>query len=119
MSTPILLALLTAFSMACGQMLFKLGAANWIGNTLLELFCSFILNPFLMAAILLYAFTIIIWIYVLRTLPLSIAYPLTALSYVIVPVLSYSIGHEKITLETVLGSLLIIAGIIVTNMQRN
>ena len=119
MNTSVLLALLTAFSMACGQILFKLGAGNWTGNSLAEWFWSFILNPFLMTAIFLYAFTIVVWIFVLRTLPLSIAYPLTALSYVIVPLLSFFIAHEKITLQTAIGSLIIIVGVIVIHIQRN
>ena len=119
MNTSVLLALLTAFFMACGQMLFKFGAENWSGNSIAEWFWSFLSNPFLMAAIFLYSLTIVIWIFVLRTLPLSIAYPLTALSYVIVPVLSYFFIHEKITLQTAIGGLFIILGIIVIHIQRN
>lgn len=118
-NTPILLALLTACSMACGQILFKLGAKEWSGDSLVQWVWSFITNPFLVIAVFLYAFTIIIWIYVLRILPLSIAYPITALSYVIVPVISYFFLHEKITLHTFVGSLLIIAGVVITHLQRN
>lgn len=116
---PILLALLTACSMACGQILFKLGAKNWSGDSLIQWVLSFITNPFLVVAVFLYAFTIIVWVYALRVLPLSIAYPITALSYVIVPVISYFFLHEKITLHTFLGSLLIIVGVVVTHLQRN
>ena len=118
-NTPIFLALLTACSMACGQILFKLGAKNWGGDSAIQWVWSFMTNPFLDIAVFLYAFTIIIWVYVLRVLPLSIAYPITALSYVIVPVLSYFFLHEKITFHTLLGSLLIIIGVIITHLQRN
>lgn len=118
-NTPILLALLTACSMAIGQILFKLGAKNWHGDSLIKWIWSFITNPFLVVAVFLYAFTIIIWIYVLKALPLSIAYPITALSYVIVPVISYFFLYEKITLHTFLGSLLIIVGVVVTHLHRN
>ena len=118
-NTPIFLALLTACSMACGQILFKLGAKSWAGDTATQWLWSFITNPFLIIAVFLYALTIIVWIYVLRVLPLAIAYPLTALSYIIVPVLSYLILNEKITIQTLLGSLLIITGVIITHLQRN
>ena len=118
-NTPILLALLTALSMAGGQILFKLGAKSWNGENLSQWIWSFITNPFLVCAVFLYAFTIIIWIYVLRILPLSIAYPITALSYVIVPVIAYFFLHEKITLHTFLGSLLIIVGVVISHLQRN
>lgn len=116
-STPILLAILTAFSMAAGQMLFKLGAPRWQGNTALEWVISFATNPFLVTAVFLYAVTILIWIYVLRTLPLSLAYPLTALSYVIVPMLGFLFLQEKISWQTVVGSAVIILGVVITHLK--
>lgn len=116
---PIFLALLTACSMACGQILFKLGSKNWSGGSILEWAWSFMTNPFLVVAVFLYAFTILIWIYVLRILPLSIAYPITALSYVIVPVISYFFLQEKISVQTFLGSTFIIVGVAITHLQRN
>ena len=112
----LILALLTAFSMAGGQLLFKIGAPQWQGSSLASWVLSFITNPFLVGAIFLYAATILIWIYVLRTLPLSLAYPLTALSYVIVPVLSYLFLHEKIEWQTGVGSAVIILGVFITHM---
>lgn len=117
LNLPIFLAILTAFSMASGQLLFKIGAANWKGTTLVEWFMSFISNPFLVSAIFLYAFTVLIWIYVLRVLPLSLAYPITALSYVIVPVLSFLLLKEKITIHNFIGMGLIIGGVIVSNAR--
>jgi drug/metabolite transporter (DMT)-like permease len=117
--TPISLALLTAFSMATGQILFKLGAKDWYGENLFQWMWSFITNPFLVCAVFLYALTIIIWIYVLKVLPLSIAYPVTALSYVIVPIIAYFFLHEKVSLDTFLGSLLIIFGVLISHMQRS
>lgn len=114
----VMLALLTAFSMAAGQLLFKLGAARWHGPGLTQWVWSFISNPQLVGAVFLYAITILVWIYVLRVLPLSVAYPLTALSYVIVPVLSLLFLQERISMQTVLGSVLIIAGVVVANVNR-
>lgn len=114
----ILLTLLSVCSMACGQILFKLGASKWNGETLVQWVWSFITNPFLICAVFLYAITIVVWIYVLRILPLSIAYPLTALSYVIVPIISYFFLHEKMSIHTLLGSLLIIQGVIITQLQK-
>ncbi|HQQ62152.1 MAG TPA: EamA family transporter [Pseudomonadales bacterium] len=116
-STAVILAILTAFSMAGGQMLFKLGAASVQGNSTLELLVSFVRNPFLVGAAFLYALTIVVWVFVLRILPLSLAYPLTALSYVIVPVLSYLFLQEKISWQTAVGAALIIAGVIVTHAR--
>lgn len=117
-SKAIILALLTACSMAGGQILFKLGASSWSGDTLGQWVWSFVINPFLVSAVFLYAFTIIVWIYVLKILPLAIAYPLTALSYVLVPAISYFFLHEKVSIYTLSGSLLIILGVIITHFQK-
>jgi drug/metabolite transporter (DMT)-like permease len=104
--------------MASGQLLFKIGAAQWSGTTLSQWIWSFISNPFLVSAIFLYAFTTLIWIYVLRVLPLSLAYPITALSYVIVPILSFLLLKEKISVSNLIGMALIISGIVVSNSQK-
>lgn len=116
--TPIILALLTALSMATGQLMFKFGAVRWQGNSLSQWAISFLTNPILLGAVFLYAVTILIWIYVLKTLPLSIAYPLTALSYVLVPLLSMAFLHERISFSTVIGSGLIICGVAIMHLQR-
>lgn len=116
-SVPVMLAILTAFSMAGGQMLFKLGAPSWQGNSVREWIWSFLCNPFLVGAIFLYAVTILVWIYVLRTLPLSLAYPLTALSYVVVPLLSYLFLQEKMGWQAVVGSAVIIVGVVITHLK--
>lgn len=117
-SLPVALAILTAFSMASGQLLFKLGATHWQGNSAATWIVSFLTNPFLVGATFLYAMTILVWVYVLRTLPLSLAYPLTALSYVIVPVFSFFFLNEKISWQTVIGCALIILGIVITHIKR-
>lgn len=113
----LILAVITAFSMAGGQLLFKLGAAKWSGESLSGWIISFLSNPCLMAAIFLYAATIVAWIYVLRVLPLSIAYPLTALAYIIVPVMSFLFLGEKISIGTFLGSVIIVLGVVVCQYQ--
>lgn len=118
MNISVVLAILTAFSMASGQLLFKLGADKWRGDSVVQLIRSFLSSPYLMGAVFLYALTILVWIYVLKTLPLSIAYPLTALSYILVPVFSLVILGEKISINTMIGSGLIIAGVIVAHVQK-
>lgn len=103
--------------MAAGQVLFKVGSSRLHGGSASALFFSFITNIYLMSAIVLYACTILVWIYVLKSLPLSVAYPLTALSYVVVPVICALFLNEKIDLYTMLGSLLIIAGVAITHFR--
>jgi drug/metabolite transporter (DMT)-like permease len=116
---PFFLAIATAISMAFGQVLFKSGSATLGGNTPIELVVSFASNLRLMVAIILYAVTILVWIYVLKHLPLSKAYPLTALSYVIVPIVSYFLLREQVGINTLIGSAIIILGVAVTHFKSN
>lgn len=117
MNSGYVLALTTAALMAIGQVLFKLGADKLKTETLSDLAISFF-NPYLIVAIVLYALTILIWIYVLKIMPLSVAYPITALAFIVVPILSSLILGEKLTLQTIIGSVLIIAGIATINLQK-
>lgn len=54
------------------------------------------------------------WLYVLKSFDLHRAFAFAALTFVFVPVFSYLILHEKISVGTVAGSALIIIGIVVS-----
>ena len=114
---PLLLAAATAVMMAIGQTLFKLGAPHWNGTSIPTLALSFLKNPYLVSAVFLYAGTILLWIYVLKHLPLSLAYPVTALSYVIVPVISVFVLKEHVGWTTIAGTVLILAGISLISLR--
>lgn len=105
------LALLTAVLLAVGQLLFKMGSARINVSSLSEFLGSALLNPILIFAVALYGGTILVWIYVLNKLPLSIAYPVTGLAYIIVPVLSYYVLGEKLSPMLLVGSFFILIGI--------
>ena len=105
------LAILTAISLAIGQLLFKIGAGQLNTASVSEFLGSALLNPILIGAVALYGATILVWIYVLSKMPLSIAYPITGLAYIIVPILSYYILDEKMNLMLMAGSFFIFIGI--------
>jgi len=52
----------------------------------------------------------VLWLFLLRIMDLSKAYPLQSLSYVLILVLSYSVFHEEVGNLQVLGCLFIISG---------
>lgn len=105
------LAILTAVLLAVGQLLFKIGAARTNAASVPEFLTSALMNPVLIFAVALYGCTILVWIYVLNKLPLSIAYPVTGLAYIIVPVLSYYLLGEKLSPMLLVGSFFILIGI--------
>jgi len=73
------------------------------------------LNPYLIAALVIYGCATLAWVYILQQVPLSIAYPLFALSFLFVPLLSTIIFHEPFTPKMLAGSAAIILGVYVFN----
>lgn len=110
----LLLTLLCVLLLAIGQVLFKSAAGQWrVDGWSWGTLRSF-LSPALIAGLVLYAMTTVLWVYILRTVPLTLAYSVYALAFVFVPLLAYLFFEETLTLNTLLGSALIVAGVIVT-----
>jgi undecaprenyl phosphate-alpha-L-ara4N flippase subunit ArnE len=66
------------------------------------------------AAMALYAGVTILWLAVLRVVPLSIAFPIFALSFIFVPVLAHFVWGEPLTVRTLLGGAIIVIGVIIS-----
>jgi drug/metabolite transporter (DMT)-like permease len=111
------IAVLTAVFMSIGQLLFKLGAININGTSLTRFLPGVVTSPAIIAACVLYAITTVIWVWVLKHAPLSMAYPFTALSYVITPILSYLLFNEKLNLQFAMGSFILMLGIIICSLS--
>ena len=105
------LAVLCVVSIACGQILFKLTAnalaetgSIFAGKTFTILFC----------ALALYGLTTLGWIWVLQKGSLSRIYPIMALSFVFVPILSHFLLGEKFNTQYFVGVGLLLCGIVLT-----
>jgi multidrug transporter EmrE-like cation transporter len=57
------------------------------------------------------------WIFVLKKLELSIAYPMVSLGYVFVMLLSFYFLQEQLYLTKILGTGLIVSGVVVLNLR--
>jgi drug/metabolite transporter (DMT)-like permease len=104
------------FLLAAGQLLFKkvgleLRAESGTGIWRL------LLSPALYAALALYGVATLLWIWILSRVPLSRAYPYVALGVVLVPLASLLIFGERVRPIFWFGTVLIVAGIIVTQMD--
>lgn len=102
--------LLSVFIGAVGQVGLKYGAMRIpdIGS----LWEKAIVAWPLIAGLALYGVSTLLWIYALRTVELSYAYPLISLGYILVFIASYFIFHESISLLRLGGLVLIVSGII-------
>jgi len=75
-------------------------------------------TPSVLAAFAFFAVSALLWIVALREAPLTVAYPMVALSYIIIFVGSYFLFAEPITWTKILGAVLVVAGIIVIHLGR-
>jgi len=109
-----LLGLSCVFLISIGQILFKLASRNMsfesIGNWISGIFGNF----FLISGLILYFFTTILWISLLRVTDLKVAYPIMALVFIIVPVLAKFFLDEKVGTNTFIGGVFILIGIAIS-----
>ena len=62
-------------------------------------------------AFIVYGGATLMWIHLLRSVALTVAYPLMALSFVAVPILSWWFFDEQLKVTTILGGIIIVAGV--------
>jgi len=96
---------------AAGQLLLKVGAQDLAGVDRLAFLLAAARDFRVMAGILAYAASTVCWLYVLRVAPLSRAYLLSSLTYVLVPLAGVYVFGEQLRRVHWLGAALIIGGV--------
>jgi small multidrug resistance pump len=94
----------------CGQLLLKAGAARSSGSIIAQLF-----TPLSVFGFGLYFISAVAYIYALRKLPVSVAFPSVALSYPIVALLAYWTAGEQLGLNRMIGIGLVVVGVALIN----
>jgi drug/metabolite transporter (DMT)-like permease len=107
----IVLTLICVFLIGCGQILFKLAARTVEFDGMTWRTLASWLTPPMVAALTIYAAATLLWVWVLRTAPLAVVYPLYALAFILVPVLAWMLFGEPITWKHGIGAALIVAGV--------
>tara|TARA_B100000902_G_scaffold384280_1_gene424250 strand:+ start:161 stop:496 length:336 start_codon:yes stop_codon:yes gene_type:complete len=110
--------------MCTGQILFKktaliLSQSNLAVNfnKILETFITLIKIPYFFLALIVYASATLFWLFILQKIPLSIAYPFTALAMVIIPILSIFLFQEKLSFNYWIGAAFIVIGIFIISIK--
>ena len=103
-----LYTLLCVLGISVGQLLFKQAAATLPATLSLV---GLLQNWWLMAALVLYGFTTLGWVWILRHAPLHLAYPFMGLAFLIVPTLAWAFLGEPLHWRTLAGGVLIMAGV--------
>jgi len=93
------------------QLLLKTGVNQL--NLLLspKIILQILTNKFLFLGFLLYGIGSIMWLFIIKKLPISIAYPAVSVSYIIVILSSYFLFKEPLTVNKIIGGVLIMSGI--------
>lgn len=111
----IILILINVSLLGLGQILFKKSAqisamtgSNW--------FIS-ILNPTTFLALIVYGVATLVWMFVLKSTPLSIAYPFVGAAFIVVPILAWTFLGESFSIWTLMGVVIIAIGIWVTSIH--
>jgi len=115
-----LLLLIVLFTGIFGQILLKIEAnqlasllpkIDSLGNFLSVVF-SFLKNFKILLVIFLYGFGFLTWIFILTKFELSYVFPILAIIYPLVLFFSWIFLKEDITILRVLGTLIIVIGVI-------
>ena len=96
---------------AAGQLFLKSGARRLTGLGRLEFLLAAARDAHVVSALLAWGASTLCWLYVLRVAPLSRAYGLTSLTYVLVPLVGVYLFGEQVRRLHVLGMILILVGI--------
>jgi len=115
MRLPILTLILATVAMICGgQLLFKLvGLRLQQGVPPLD----FRVLSITLLSFAIYGLATLLWIYVLKSTPLTTAYPYMALCFVVVPLASVFFFSEQVRPMYFVGTALVVVGVLVTSLS--
>lgn len=101
--------LMTPLGIAIGQILFKLSSSKLASDD--APLHALALNPVFILALTIYGIATLLWIYVLKTVPLTYAYSFMALTFVFVPILAFFVLGEQFTVRYFVGAVTIMIGL--------
>lgn len=107
----IFFAVLTVVCLSVGQILFKQASGEMIWSV--AQFYKNFFNIKLILAMFVYAIATLMWLFVLKNMPLNTAYSFIGIGFFIVPILSYLFLAEPLRWNIFIGAFLIVAGIVV------
>jgi undecaprenyl phosphate-alpha-L-ara4N flippase subunit ArnE len=115
------LLLFSVISAATGQVMLKHGmqiatarAASSGGSLVLNAVTTF----WVPLGLVVFGVSAVAWLAVLSKVPLSIAYPFNALGYLVIVAASIVVLHERASIMTWLGSLLVVSGLVIVVLSQ-
>ena len=112
---PYYLLLIPIFLIVIGQMSAKYGAILLNESSAENSYLG--LNLFILAGYFCLAARGGVWVFILRKIELSVAYPTLSISFVLILILSNLFLGEQISLQKIIGTILIVSGVIVIGLS--
>ncbi len=109
----IFLCLINTLMMVCGQVLFKLGSNGKSISSFSDII-ALLFSPIILLALALYGCTTLLWLYILSKVKISFAYPIQALAFPIVLIVSGLIFKEEIPVNRWIGVVVIVIGVYIS-----
>lgn len=115
------LILLCVMLSAAGQIALKVGASNPVlvgalnGGNLPAFALRAALSPMVLAGLMLYALSTVLWLLILARTELSYAYPFVSLGFVVTAVYGWQFLQEPLSATRVAGIALIMAGVVLVS----
>ncbi|MCL6516335.1 EamA family transporter [Alicyclobacillus sp.] len=94
-----------------GQALWKIGIGSLSLHGIGDLFRA-LLSPWILGGIVLYGIATLVWIYLLKQLPLSMLYPMQSLAYVAAVLVALFFFHESVPPTRWVGLCIILIGVV-------
>lgn len=113
MMPSLVLVLLAVLCIAAGQILFKMTAICIQGLPVVSILADWRTITIFGTALGIYAAATLLWVLALRDLSLSYAYMFMSLSFVIVPLAAVLLFGERFSTSYLVGSALIICGLLI------
>jgi multidrug transporter EmrE-like cation transporter len=101
---------------AVGQVMLKRGmqvATSRAAHTRGSLVVSAATSPWVLIGLVVFAISAVVWLAALSRVPLNVAYPFNALGYLGILTASVLVLHERASVMSWVGSLLVVAGLII------
>lgn len=117
MNIAVIYILISVLGGALGQILLKKGMSSMGPLTLstnqaIPIIWKMATNPYVVIGLGIYVIGTVFWLTALSRVDLSYAYPFASLSYVVMLIASWWILDENISLLRVIGSVVVILGVI-------
>jgi drug/metabolite transporter (DMT)-like permease len=115
------LLLFSVAAAACGQLLLKHGMQVAVARSAAtrgSLTLAAATSPWVLLGLVVFAVSATTWLVVLARVPLSVAYPFNALGYLAILTVSVVVLHERASIWTWVGTLMVVSGLIIVVLTR-